>query len=120
MVFTVYSLFKKVRKSYPLRPKSLYITEIGWGSDSKTAFGRGSEEGQAQAVKNIYAALVKHQAPLRLKGVHWFTWKDLPTTNKSCAFCYNNGFLNLSGGGKQALSAFIPFLLSHGYKNKSR
>jgi hypothetical protein len=68
-----------------------YITEIGWGSQNnfkQVAFEQGIR-GQVKQLRASYAYLLENQRRLKLKGVYWFSWKDL---KESCDFCDSVGF----------------------------
>jgi Beta-galactosidase len=70
---------------------AFYITEMGWGSQNDfnhDAFEQGSS-GQARQLKDSYEYLLANQRRLNLKGVYWFSWKDV---KGSCDFCDSVGF----------------------------
>lgn len=70
---------------------SLYITELGWGSENnfdEVAFEQGMG-GQKKQLKDSYAYLLDNRRRLNLKGVYWFSWKDV---DESCSFCDSVGF----------------------------
>jgi hypothetical protein len=69
---------------------SLYITEMGWGSQDnfhQVAFEQGVQ-GQVKQLKDSYRYLLENRGRLHLKQVYWFSWKDLPD---SCNFCDSVG-----------------------------
>lgn len=71
------------------RPR-FYITEMGWGSQNnfrEVAFEHGAR-GQVKQLRSSYAYLLENARRLNLKGVYWFSWKDLPG---SCSFCDSVG-----------------------------
>ncbi len=71
------------------RPR-FYITEMGWGSQNnfqEVAFEHGIR-GQVKQLRSSYGYLLENQRRLNLKGVYWFSWKDLPG---SCNFCDSVG-----------------------------
>jgi hypothetical protein len=91
----------------------LYITEMGWGSQNdfnKVAFEQGPQ-GQVKQLKGAYGYLLTNRTKLDLKGVFWFSWKDI---TGSCNFCDSVGFFR--GGPKfrpkPAWNAFIK--ITHG------
>jgi polysaccharide biosynthesis protein PslG len=91
----------------------LYITEIGWGSQNDfetVAFEQGIQ-GQVKQLKGAYAYLLGNRGKLDLKGVYWFSWKDIP---ESCTFCDSVGLFR--GGpkfkAKPAWRAFVQ--VTHG------
>ena len=70
---------------------AFYITEMGWGSQNNfkhDAFEQGPR-GQVRQLRASYRYLLANQRRLNLKGVYWFSWKDLPD---SCDFCDSVGF----------------------------
>ena len=69
---------------------TLYITEMGWGSQNDfnhDAYEQG-KAGQIKQLKGAYAYLTANARRLNLKGVYWFSWKDL---KGSCDFCDSVG-----------------------------
>jgi hypothetical protein len=90
------------------RRSGLYITEMGWGSQYNprvVAFEVGLR-GQARELRDAYRYLLANRARLRLRQVHWFTWKDLAG---SCDFCDSSGLFR-SGARfkpKPAWRAFV-------------
>jgi hypothetical protein len=87
---------------------SLYVTEIGWGSQNdpqQVAFERGPA-GQAKELRLAYRYLISNQRRLGLRGVYWFSWKDLP---ESCSFCDSVGLFDAGSGfvPKPAWSTFV-------------
>ena len=86
----------------------LYITEIGWGSQndfSQVAFEQGVR-GQVNELRAAYGYLLENRNRLDLKGVFWFSWKDVPG---SCNFCDSVGFFHAGAGfhPKPAWRAFV-------------
>lgn len=92
---------------------SLYITEMGWGSENnfqQVAFEQGIR-GQVRELRGAYRYLIDNRHRLNLKGAYWFSWKDLAGY---CNFCDSVGlfragarfrpkpawhaFVNLTGG----------------------
>lgn len=76
----------------------IHITELGWGSDGRTVFGKGSPAGQAKQLTSGYRLLIRRQRKLNLRSVYWFSWKDLPETSVSCNFCYSTGLFKAGEG----------------------
>jgi hypothetical protein len=86
----------------------LYITEMGWGSQNdfkKVAFEQGPQ-GQARELRSSYRYLIANQRRLRLKGVYWFSWKDVAG---ACSFCDSAGLFDGGPGfiPKPAWRAFV-------------
>jgi hypothetical protein len=72
------------------RRADLYITEMGWGSQNdfqQVAFEQGIR-GQVKQLRDSYGFLLENRHRLNLKGVDWFTWKDI---KGSCNFCDSTG-----------------------------
>ena len=70
---------------------AFYITEMGWGSQNNfqhDAFEQGPR-GQALELRASYEYLLANQRRLNLRGVYWFSWRDL---KESCDFCDSVGF----------------------------
>lgn len=69
----------------------LYITEIGWGSQNDpntVAFEQGIR-GQVRELRGAYGYMLRNRRRLNLKGVYWFSWKDI---EGACNFCDSVGF----------------------------
>ncbi len=69
----------------------LYITEMGWGSQNDpniVAFEQGMH-GQARELRGAYRYMLSNRRRLNLKGVYWFSWKDI---EGACNFCDSVGF----------------------------
>lgn len=68
----------------------LYVTELGWGSDSfQTRWERGLQ-GQARELDQAFSLLAGHRAAWRIGGVWWFSWAD---DGGTCQFCDSAGLL---------------------------
>jgi hypothetical protein len=90
------------------RRSNLYITEMGWGSQYNpgvVAFEVGLR-GQARELRRAYGYLLANRGRLRLRQVHWFTWKDLPG---GCNFCDSSGLFRAGARfePKPAWRAFV-------------
>jgi len=109
---------ESVKRTYPVRRvmnrhqngrKRLAITELGWGSDSLTGFGVGSKENQGIQLGSAYRAFLKNRAKLKLIGIYWFSWSDLPEGSKTCSFCLNTGLFDHQGNEKPAWYRLLDF-----------
>ncbi len=68
----------------------IYVTELGWGSDSgPTRWERGLY-GQANQLSRAFAMLSANRLRWRVAGAWWFTWTD---EGGSCGFCHSAGLL---------------------------
>ncbi|HEX5761521.1 MAG TPA: hypothetical protein VFY04_00165 [Solirubrobacterales bacterium] len=68
----------------------LYVTELGWGSDSFESRWERGLRGQARELHRAFAMLVNHRRSWRIGGVWWFSWVD---AFGSCQFCDSAGLL---------------------------
>jgi hypothetical protein len=81
----------------------LYVTEIGWGSDSgPTRWERGLW-GQANQLSQSFAMLSAHRLQWRIGGIWWFSWADQAN---SCQFCTSAGLLTAQREAKPAWYRF--------------
>jgi hypothetical protein len=81
----------------------IYVTELGWGSDSgPTRWERGLY-GQARQLSNSFALLSAHRREWRVAGAWWFTWTD---EGGSCQFCRSAGLLTEKRRAKPAWYRF--------------
>jgi hypothetical protein len=68
----------------------VYVTELGWGSQSgPTRYERGLE-GQANQLSIAFEMLSANRVRWKVDGVWWFTWTDEGGT---CIFCSSAGLL---------------------------
>jgi polysaccharide biosynthesis protein PslG len=84
----------------------LYVTELGWGSDSyQTRWERGLD-GQARELDQALSMLTSHRRLWRVAGVWWFTWAD---TKRLCQFCDSAGLLTDNREAKPAWYRFTAW-----------
>jgi len=82
----------------------LYVTELGWGSDSnETRWERGLY-GQARELEQAFSMLVGNRRSWRIAGAWWFTWAD---AGPFCQFCDSAGLLT---GDREAKPAWYRFV----------
>jgi hypothetical protein len=89
--------------------RDLYITEFGWGSQTRAAGGDKFERGpavQADYLKRAWAILLANRRRWHLRTAYWFTWQDIPAATTRCDFCDSDGLLGLDGVPKSALHRF--------------
>jgi hypothetical protein len=68
----------------------LYVTELGWGSDSfQTRWERGPL-GQARELDQAFSILTANRDRWRVAGAWWFSWAD---AGQFCQFCDSAGLL---------------------------
>jgi hypothetical protein len=68
----------------------IYLTEMGWGSDSFESRWERGLDGQARALDQAFSMLAGHRRSWRIGGVWWFSWADAP---HACQFCDSAGLL---------------------------
>jgi polysaccharide biosynthesis protein PslG len=81
----------------------LYMTEVGWGSDSFESRWERGPRGQARELNQAMSMLVRHRASWQIGGIWWFSWVDL---NGSCQFCDSAGLLTAQREAKPAWYLF--------------
>lgn len=91
------------------RQKRLMVTELGWGSDTATAFGLGSIASQGRELTVAYRKLIRNRKRLRLSGIYWFSWADVPEQQKVCAFCRETGLFDRFGLPKDTWHRLLDF-----------
>jgi hypothetical protein len=81
----------------------LYVTELGWGSQSgPTRWERGLW-GQANQLSQAFGMLSAHRLEWRIGGAWWFTWSD---EGGGCQFCRSAGLLTEQREAKPAWYRF--------------
>jgi hypothetical protein len=82
---------------------SMWITEIGWGSQAGgNPLNRGLE-GQAQRLTQAYKYFQKRRRKLKVRTVVWFSWTDSP--NVICEWCPTAGLFDSAFQPKPAWHA---------------
>ncbi len=84
----------------------IYVTELGWGSDSyQTRWERGMW-GQARELDQAFSMLTVHRRAWHVAGAWWFSWMD---TSHLCQFCDSAGLLNDRREAKPAWYRFTEW-----------
>jgi polysaccharide biosynthesis protein PslG len=84
----------------------IYVTELGWGSDSgPTRWERGLQ-GQAHQLSQAFAILSARRLRWHIGGAWWFTWTD---EGGSCQFCHSAGLLTEKRRAKPAWYRFTAW-----------
>jgi hypothetical protein len=81
----------------------LYVTELGWGSDSGESRWERGMYGQATELEEAFSLLVGNRRRWRIGGVDWFSWMDQAS---ACQFCDSAGLLTAAREAKPAWYAF--------------
>ncbi|HET7418273.1 MAG TPA: hypothetical protein VFJ61_11680 [Solirubrobacterales bacterium] len=81
----------------------LYVTELGWGSESGPTRWQRGLFGQAFQLSKAFSMLSANRLRWGVGGVWWFTWSD---EGGSCVFCHSAGLLNDKREAKPAWYRF--------------
>jgi len=81
----------------------LYVTELGWGSQSGPTRWQRGLWGQAYQLSKAFAMLSANRSRWKVRGAWWFTWTD---EGGSCVFCRSAGLLTSKREGKPAWYRF--------------
>jgi hypothetical protein len=81
----------------------LYVTEMGWGSDSYESRWERGPQGQARELDTAFSLLANKQRRWNIGGIWWFSWTD---QSGSCQFCDSAGLLT---GGREAKPSWYRF-----------
>jgi hypothetical protein len=106
---TQIAALRAVMKRHGEGYKGLYVTEFGWGSQTRAEGGDKFERGpatQAAYAESSWKILFANRRRWNLRGAFWFTWRDIPAAVTRCDFCDSNGLLDLNGYPKPALGSF--------------
>lgn len=97
---------RRIMRRHHDAPTPLYVTELGWGSDSyQTRWERGLF-GQARELDQAFSMLADHRQSWRIGGVWWFSWAD---ARGGCQFCDSAGLLTESREAKPAWYRFTAW-----------
>ncbi|HEV7562325.1 MAG TPA: hypothetical protein VGO24_02375 [Solirubrobacterales bacterium] len=95
---------RRIMRAHGDGPTPLYVTELGWGSQSgPTRWERGLY-GQANQLSKAFEMLSEQRLRWKVAGVWWFTWTDEGGT---CLFCRSAGLLTEDRKAKPAWYRFI-------------
>jgi hypothetical protein len=81
----------------------LYVTELGWGSDSFESRWERGPYGQARELDRAFTMLAAQRQRWRIGGVWWFSWAD---EDDACQFCDSAGLLTKAREAKPAWYRF--------------
>jgi hypothetical protein len=81
----------------------LYVTELGWGSDSGPTRWQRGLWGQANQLARAFSMLSANRERWKVRGVWWFTWSD---EGGSCVFCHSAGLLTAKREAKPSWYRF--------------
>jgi hypothetical protein len=80
---------RRIMRRFNDEKATLYVTELGWGSNpGPTRWERGLY-GQAKQLDKAFSIISANRLRWRIRGVWWFSWID----GGSCVFCGSAGLL---------------------------
>jgi hypothetical protein len=82
----------------------LYVTELGWGSQSGPTRWQRGLWGQANQLSRAFTILSQNRVRWNVAGAWWFTWTDEGGT--TCSFCGSAGLLTASHRAKPSWYRF--------------
>jgi len=100
--------FRTVLKANHDAGKKLWITEIGWSSEPKSAgdsFAKGAA-GQATQLKGAFNLFRSKAAKWKLQRIYWFSVDDAPGI---CNFCGGSGLFGSGFVPKKSWFAYVKF-----------
>ena len=104
---------RRVMAAHHDKQTPLFITEMGWGSDTSATGGSPLYKGlagQSQMLGKSFNFAIKNRKRYRLRGVSWFSWRDLPPDKVgNCILCESFGLLSADGSAKPAFGSFVGF-----------
>ena len=87
---------------------SMWVTEIGWGSEEGgNPLNRGLA-GQAESLSKAYKYFLAKRGKLHLKVVVWFTWQD-SSSGSVCQWCGRAGLFDSGFSPKPSWTALTRF-----------
>lgn len=95
---------RKVSKQEGDRNVATWVTEIGWAADGPKSnpYVKGMD-GQAKLLRTT---LSKFERGFNMKGLFWYSWRDLPGGEAICEWCGYAGLRNQDGSAKPAWDEF--------------
>ena len=100
---------RKVMDANGDRSASIYVTELGWGSDRANVAGQElvkTPRQQKRLLAQSFSMLRNHRGKWGIGGVYWFSWEDPAPGTGLCGFCYSTGLYHNDGTPKPALGAY--------------
>jgi polysaccharide biosynthesis protein PslG len=90
------------------RRAPIWITELGWASGGPAHRFNVGHRGQARRIAEAFALIRKLRRPLRLNGVVYYRWRDVPRYPPKFKdqWGLHTGLIDINGGFKRAFDAF--------------
>lgn len=95
---------RRVMRAHHDAHTRLYVTELGWGSDSFESRWERGLDGQARELDEAFSMLSRHRRAWRIGGVWWFSWVDF---DNACQFCDSAGLLTKQRAAKPSWYRFV-------------
>jgi len=93
---------RRVLRDFRQPRMPLWITEMGWGSDSFESRWERGWQGQARQLNIAMRLLQRSRLRWRVRRIFWYSWVDAPI----CQFCDSAGLFTAHGRAKPAWYAF--------------
>ena len=93
---------RRVLRDFGLARMPLWVTEMGWGSDSQESRWERGWRGQARELHVAMRALTRNRLRWRIPRAYWYSWIDAPV----CQFCDSAGLFTEGGLAKPSWFAF--------------
>ncbi|HEX6782855.1 MAG TPA: hypothetical protein VF125_12645 [Solirubrobacterales bacterium] len=94
---------RRIMRAHDDGDATLYVTELGWGSESGPTRWQRGLYGQAEQLGKALSIISANRVRWRIRGAWWFTWSD---EGGSCVFCHSAGLLTEKREGKPAWYRF--------------
>ena len=101
---------RKIMAQYKDKKAKLWITEVGWATGGVATPLTVSPQRQAAYLRKTFNMLAKNRGRMRIAGVIWYSWRDLPGGvwfNHTGLFTQTldpkpswNAFVSLTGGSR--------------------
>jgi hypothetical protein len=98
--------FRRIMRNFGDARTPIYITELGWGSQSGPTRWQRGPRGQANQLYTALEMLSNNRIRWKVEGVWWFTWTDEGGT---CIFCGSAGLLTTHYEAKPSWYRFIEW-----------
>jgi hypothetical protein len=94
---------RRIMRLHRDRRTPIYLTELGWGSQSGPTRWQRGLWGQAAQLSKAFEMLSQRRLAWGVAGVWWFTWTD---EGGGCSFCRSAGLLTANREAKPAWYRF--------------
>ena len=105
----VYKIMRNVRRTANRsgdRHVGMRVTELGWATSGPRSPFRAGRRAQAELIRRTWATLVKRRRSLKLRGLVYYSWRDLPPYSSNDFYGLHTGLLDRDGRSKPARARF--------------